>query len=46
MAQYPFWFAKYTDQMDFPYKIQFWQYSDEGSVPGIEGDVDLNLYLP
>ena len=46
VAQYPFWFAKYTDQMDFPYKIQFWQYSDEGSVPGIEGDVDLNLYLP
>lgn len=46
IAQYPFWFAKYSGQMDFPYQIRFWQYSDEGSVPGIEGNVDLNLYFP
>lgn len=46
VSEYPFWFAKYSDQMDFPYRIRFWQYSDEGSVPGIEGDVDLNLYFP
>lgn len=46
VAEYPFWFAMYSDRMTFPHKVDFWQYSDEGSVPGIEGNVDLNLYLP
>lgn len=40
------WLAMYKDQMAFPYKVRFWQYSDEGTVPGIEGNVDLNLYFP
>lgn len=43
---YPFWLAMYSDQMTYPYKIRFWQYSDQGSVPGIEGNVDLDLYFP
>lgn len=46
VSEFPFWFAKYSDRMDFPYRIRFWQYSDTGRVPGIEGDVDLNLYFP
>lgn len=46
VSDYPFWFAKYSDRMDFPYRFRFWQYSDEGSVPGIEGNVDLDLYFP
>jgi GH25 family lysozyme M1 (1,4-beta-N-acetylmuramidase) len=46
LSDYPFWLAMYTDQMNFPYKVDFWQYSDEGQVPGIEGNVDLNLYFP
>jgi GH25 family lysozyme M1 (1,4-beta-N-acetylmuramidase) len=46
LSDYPFWLAMYTDQMNFPYKVDFWQYSDEGRVPGIEGNVDLNLYFP
>lgn len=41
-----FWLAMYTDRMTFPYQIDMWQYSDGGSVPGINGDVDLNLYFP
>lgn len=40
------WLAMYSDQMAFPYKVRFWQYSDEGNVPGIEGNVDLDLYFP
>lgn len=46
VRDYPFWFAKYSDQMDFPYRVRYWQYSDEGTVAGIEGAVDLNLYFP
>lgn len=46
VTRYPFWFAKYGEVMDFPYQIRYWQYSDVGSVPGIEGPVDLDLYFP
>ena len=40
------WFAMYDSYPDAPCKPDYWQYTDEGVVPGIEGSVDLNLYLP
>lgn len=40
-----FWLAMYSDRMTFPYQIHMWQYSDGGTVAGIDGDVDLNLYF-
>lgn len=40
------WFAMYDSYPDAPCKPDYWQYSDEGSVPGIDGPVDLNLYFP
>lgn len=40
-----FWLAMYTESMTFPHKIQMWQYSSGGSVAGINGNVDLNLYF-
>ena len=43
LTDYPFWLAMYSTVMDYPYKIEMWQYTDTGSVPGIEGNVDLNL---
>lgn len=43
LQQYPFWLAQYRDQMDYPYQVDFWQYTESGSVPGIEGDVDIDL---
>lgn len=46
MADYHFWFAHYNSELDFPYRVDMWQYSDSGSVPGISGKVDLNLYFP
>ena len=46
LTDYDFWLAMYSDRMDYPYKIKMWQYTDSGSVPGIDGSVDLNLYLP
>ena len=43
VAEFPFWLAQYKDQMDYPYQVDFWQYTESGSVPGIEGDVDIDL---
>lgn len=40
------WLAMYTRGMDYKYKVQMWQYTETGRVPGIEGDVDINLYFP
>lgn len=41
--QYDFWFARYSDAPGFYYNFQMWQYSDQGSISGISGNVDLNL---
>ena len=43
LTQYPFWLAMYTDRMTYPYKVDMWQYTCEGSVPGIDGNVDINV---
>lgn len=40
---YDFWLAEYQEVPSFPHAIQMWQYSCEGSVPGISTTVDLNL---
>jgi GH25 family lysozyme M1 (1,4-beta-N-acetylmuramidase) len=39
----PKWYASYTETMFYPYHYDIWQYSDRGSVSGIQGDVDLNI---
>lgn len=46
LTQYDFWLAMYDAPMTFPYRVQMWQYTQTGTVPGIEGNVDINLYLP
>ena len=43
LTDYPFWLAMYSTIMDYPYKVEMWQYTDQGSVPGIAGNVDMNL---
>jgi hypothetical protein len=43
LVDYPFWLAMYSTVMDYPYKIDMWQYTDAGTVPGIAGNVDMNL---
>lgn len=45
LQEYPFWLAMYSTVMDYPYRVDAWQYTDTGSIPGIEGAVDLNLWL-
>lgn len=46
LTAYDFWLAMYDVPMDFPYRVQMWQYTQSGTVPGIETAVDINLYLP
>ncbi len=37
------WLAEYDDHPSFLYDFQMWQYTDSGTVPGIDGDVDMNI---
>ena len=46
LEDYPFWLALYTNRMTYPYKVEMWQYTSSGRVPGIQGDVDINVYMP
>ena len=46
LEDYPFWLALYQDRMTYPWRVEMWQYSDKGTVPGISGPVDLNVYMP
>lgn len=46
LTAYRWWLAKYDGGMDYPHRVDMWQYTDQGTVPGIEGAVDLNLWFP
>lgn len=46
LEDYPFWLALYQDRMTYPWKVEMWQYTCTGKVPGIQGDVDINVYMP
>ena len=46
LEEYPFWLALYQDRMTYPYRVEMWQYTDQGKVPGINGNVDINVYMP
>lgn len=45
-AGYELWLAMYSNAMTYTYKVQMWQYTDNGRVPGIEGPVDIDIYFP
>ena len=43
LEAYDKWVAFYDEPMYYPYAFKIWQYTDEGKVAGIEGNVDLNI---
>lgn len=44
-SDYPLWIANYNFWVENPKKHwDFWQFSEKGSVAGIKGFVDLNMY--
>ena len=47
LVGYDVWFAQYASTPSMYYNYRIWQYSDKGSVPGIEGNVDMDLaFIP
>ena len=45
LTEYPWWLAMYDTEAEFPCRFDIWQYSSTGSVPGIEGNVDLDILI-
>ena len=45
LTDYPVWLAEYDTAPDFFYRFDLWQYTNKGTVAGIQTDVDLNLAL-
>lgn len=43
LAAYPIWYADYEPLPQTPYDFTMWQYSNNGTVDGIEGATDLNI---
>lgn len=43
LKDYDFWLAQYNDAMTFRYDVAMWQYTNQGKIPGIPGNVDINL---
>lgn len=39
------WLAMYDGWKENPHKVDMWQYTNEGKIPGISGNVDINLQL-
>ena len=46
LQDYGFWIAQYVDGLDYPHAVDLWQYTESGEVEGIQGRVDLDLWLP
>ena len=38
------WLAHYADETDYEGKYQYWQMSNTGSINGINGNVDINIF--
>ncbi len=45
LQEYPLWLSLYSDTMDYPHQVEYWQYTQSGTVPGISGDADINLWF-
>lgn len=43
-SKYPVWLANYTNQTSYGGNYRFWQYTSTGSVSGINGNVDMNVW--
>ena len=41
----PIWYADYEEFPQTPYHFVFWQYTNEGCVSGIDGNMDLDIQI-
>ncbi len=45
LQQYKIWYADYQENPIYPYEFAMWQYTQTGTVQGINTNVDINLYF-
>lgn len=45
VSQYGLWLGDYAESPENPETLTMWQYTNEGKVPGVQGNVDINLYF-
>ena len=45
LNDFEIWYADYEETPQTPYHFTWWQYSETGTVPGIKGEMDLNLWI-
>lgn len=45
LTDYEKWFAGYNKEFYWPYEFSLWQYSESGTVDGINSKVDLDIML-
>lgn len=43
ISKYDLWVSEYSNELSFPHEFHMWQYTNEGKIDGISGNVDLNL---
>ena len=43
LSNYTIWVAQYNSKCTYSGKYDLWQYTSKGSVPGIKGNVDMNI---
>ena len=42
--KYPIWVAQYYNKCEYDKDYVGWQYTSDGSIPGINGRVDMNIF--
>ena len=45
LNQFEIWYADYEPTPQTSYQFTWWQYTDKGSVDGVSGPVDLNIWM-
>lgn len=43
ISEYDLWLAEYKYRPEYPYQFKMWQYSDEGTIDGIDYPADINI---
>ena len=44
VRDYVTWVAEWNDTLDYDGPYEGWQYTSSGTVPGINGNVDMNIF--
>lgn len=45
LEDYPLWYAEYEDYPSYAYEVAIWQYTESGTVAGIQGKADRNIWF-